>query len=251
MQRFANKIVFITGAASGIGAATLELFAREGAKVFACDINAAQLEEQAEKARASGGVVHTQVLDVSDFAACRQAIAACVEQYGRLDVLANIAGIVFSRHLADVTENDWLRMMNININAVFVLCQAAMPHLVESKGNIVNISSTAGLVGQAYNSAYCASKGAVLLFSKSLAVEFSRKGVRVNAVCPGGVDTPMTRTFTAPQNADGDLMNRLTPLTPYMASPAEIASAVAYLASEEARFVTGAGLVIDGGQTTV
>jgi meso-butanediol dehydrogenase/(S,S)-butanediol dehydrogenase/diacetyl reductase len=131
---------------------------------------------------------------------------------------------------------------------VFFLSRAAMPHLIQSKGNIVNMSSSAGLVGQAYTSAYCATKAAVLMFSKSLAIEFAKKGVRVNAICPGMVNTPLTEKFSMPDDVDMQLMEKMFPLIEG-AEPEEIAGAVAYLASAEARFITGAALPIDGAQT--
>ena len=139
-------------------------------------------------------------------------------------------------------------MMGINLNSVFFLSQAAMPHLIATKGNIVNMASSAALVGQIYNAAYCASKGAVVMLSKSMAVEFADRGVRVNAICPGAVKTALTEKFTMPDNANMDMFMRLMPLVD-MAEADEIAGSVAYLASAEARYITGTTLAIDGGQT--
>jgi meso-butanediol dehydrogenase/(S,S)-butanediol dehydrogenase/diacetyl reductase len=163
-------------------------------------------------------------------------------------VLCNIAGIFISRRLTDIQEEEWNRMVGINLNSVFFLSQAAMPHLIETKGNIVNMASTAGLVGQVYNAMYCATKGAVVMLSKSMAVEYARAGVRVNAICPGGVNTPLAANLTLPEDPDMDLFMRLMPLLD-IAEPEEIASAIAYLASDEARYVTGTAFAIDGGQT--
>jgi meso-butanediol dehydrogenase/(S,S)-butanediol dehydrogenase/diacetyl reductase len=140
-------------------------------------------------------------------------------------------------------------MIAVNLSGVFFMCQAAMPHLLETKGNIVNMASSAAIVGQVYNTAYCASKGGVNLLTKALAVEFASRGVRVNAVCPGGVNTPLTQNFRVPENPDGALFSRLSSLVQPMAEAGEIAGAVAYLASAEARFITGDSLTIDGGQT--
>jgi meso-butanediol dehydrogenase/(S,S)-butanediol dehydrogenase/diacetyl reductase len=246
MHRFPNKTVMITGAASGIGRATAQRFAAEGAQVAISDMNATGLEESLASLEGSGH--HAMALDVSDPAACRAAVAGVVAQFGRLDVLCNVAGIAFLKHLADVSDADWHRMIGVNLSGTFFLCQAAMPHLLESKGNIVNIASTAALGGQAYNAAYCASKGGVLMLTKALAVEFAARGVRVNAVCPGGVNTPLAAGIRMPEGADPHLVSKLFPLID-SADPAEIAGAVAYLASDEARFITGEGLVIDGGQT--
>ncbi|GAB3269950.1 SDR family NAD(P)-dependent oxidoreductase [Parahaliea aestuarii] len=251
MQRFDNKVAFITGAASGIGLATAKRLGGEGASLFACDINAEGLEREMSALRDSGVDITYRVLDVSDDAACAAAVAECVATFGKLDILCNIAGMVCTGHFTELTAERWRRVMDVNINSVFVLSLAAMPHLLESGGNIVNIASTAGIAGLPYNSAYCASKAAVLNFSRALATEYASRGVRVNAVCPGGVNTPLIQNAQAPEGADLALFGRMSPLTPYMAEAEEIAGAVAYLASAEARFVTGSGLVIDGGQTAI
>ncbi|WP_116364963.1 SDR family NAD(P)-dependent oxidoreductase [Parahaliea mediterranea] len=251
MQRFDNKVAFITGAASGIGLASAKRLGGEGARLFACDINAEGLASEMAVLRDSGVEVTTRVLDVSDDADCAAAVAECVAAYGQLDILCNIAGMVCTSHFAELTVERWRRVMDVNINSVFALSLAAIPHLLESGGNIVNIASTAGIAGLPYNSAYCASKAAVLNFSRALATEYAGRGVRVNAVCPGGVNTPLIRNAQAPEGADLALFGRMSPLTPYMAEPEEIAGAVAYLASAEARFVTGSALVIDGGQTAI
>lgn len=251
MAEFSGKVAFVTGAASGIGRATMQRLATEGASVYACDINAAMLEAEAGTLREQGLAVTWQALDVTDEAACRAAIETCVEQLGSLDILCNVAGMVMTRNFAELDSATWRRVMDVNSNAVFVLCHAAMPHLLASQGNIVNIASTAGLAGLPYNSAYCASKAAVVGLTKALAVEFASRGVRVNAICPGAVNTPLIRDLPLPEGADLQLYGRMSPLTPYFAEPEEIADALAYLASPRARFITGSTLVIDGGQTTV
>ncbi|TXS95380.1 SDR family oxidoreductase [Parahaliea maris] len=251
MDRFENKVAFITGAASGIGLATARRLGEEGARLFACDINAEGLEREMTALRERGVEVRFRVLDVTDDADCAEAVQECVAAYGQLDILCNIAGMVCTANFTDLTAERWRRVMDVNINSVFVLCLAAMPHLLESGGNVVNIASTAGIAGLPYNSAYCASKAAVLNFSRALAVEYASRGVRVNAVCPGGVNTPLIQNAQAPEGADLALFGRMSPITPFMAEPEEIAGSVAYLASNEARFVTGSALVIDGGQTAV
>src|SRR5690625_6794793 len=199
MQQFSGKSVLVTGAASGIGRATMERLARSGARVLACDINEAGLRDAAAALVAEGREVITRPLDVTDEQACRDAVADCVRQFGGLDVLCNIAGMVKTCHFHELTSEDWRRVMDVNANSVFVLCHAALPHLLKSGGNIVNISSTAGLTGLPYNSAYCASKGAVLQLSRALAVEYAGRGVRVNAICPGAVDTPLVKDLEIPE----------------------------------------------------
>jgi len=247
VERFTGKVALVTGAGSGIGRATALRLASEGARVALADINERSLADTCA-ALAAGSEAISVVTDVRDSAACAAAVAACVDRFGQLDILCNIAGIALCQHLTDISDEQWQRVMDINLNGVFFMCRAAIPRLVESKGCIVNMSSSAGLEGQVYNSAYCASKAGVLMFTKALAIEFSKQEVRVNAVCPGMVKTPLTENFAMPDNADMQLMGKLFPLLEG-AEPEEIAAAVAYLASAEARFITGAALPIDGAQT--
>jgi meso-butanediol dehydrogenase/(S,S)-butanediol dehydrogenase/diacetyl reductase len=247
MTRFTDKVALITGAASGIGRATAQRLGAEGASLLLADINEQGLNETGDSLPADCQW-HTLHLDVTDSGNCQQAVASCVEHFGRLDILANIAGIALCEQMTAISDEQWRRVNAINLDGVFYMCRAAMPHLIESRGNIVNMSSSAGLVGQAYNSVYCATKAGVLMFSKALALEYSKQQVRVNAVCPGMVKTPLTDTFQMPDNADMELLGRLFPLLEG-AEPEEIAAAVAYLASDEARFVTGIALPIDGAQT--
>lgn len=248
LKRFEDKVAMVTGAASGIGRASALRLGEEGARLFACDIDSSGLASFESDAKGMGIAVDTHVLDVSDPEACRQAIARCVEVCGQLDVLCNIAGISRLDHLANYDDAFWNRMLGINLSSVFYLSQAAMPHLVETQGCIVNMASTAGLEGQAYNSPYCAAKAGVVALTKCMALEFSGEGVRVNAVCPGGVKTPLLAETRMPENADRRLFGRLMPFLP-LGEPEEIATAVAYLASDEARYITAVALPIDGGQT--
>lgn len=248
MQRFHNKVVLVTGAASGIGRATAEQFAAEGAALLLCDINRAGLDELAQTLALGPERLQVRELDVSDSAACAQAVEAAVQAFGQLDVLCNIAGIALAKHFTDTSDAEWRRVQSINLDGVFYLCRAAMPHLIASGGNIVNMASSAGLVGQAYSAAYCAAKAGVVMLSKSLAIEYAARGVRVNAICPGGVKTPLAAGFEMPAQADAALFARMSPLLP-MAEPQDIARSIAYMASDDARFMTGAALSVDGGQT--
>ena len=217
--------------------------------MFAADRDEARLEEAVAALVAAGGAATAQRLDVSDAAACRAAIAACVARYGRLDLLANVAGVMYWGHLTDVTEADWARTLGVNLSGTFFLCQAAVPHLLESKGVIVNVASAAAIKGQAYTAPYCVSKAGVVSLTKCLAVEYAKRGLRAVAICPGGVNTPLNAKLELPEGADRALFQRLMPLAFPIAEPEEIAAAVAYLASQEARFVNGAVFSIDGGQT--
>jgi len=251
MNRFEGKVALVTGAASGIGLATVERLAREGAQVLACDINAALLNEEMQRLSKEGLKVKARVVDVTDVAACNAAVVAAVDAFGQLDVLCNVAGTLLIRNFADITDAEWQSQMAINVNGVFFLCRAAMPHLLKTKGNIVNVASVASLVGIPYGAVYSATKGAVLMFTKALAVEYASKGVRVNAVCPGSTMTPLVAGFMPPPEADFNLLGRLMPLTPEHAQPSQIAATIAFIASGEVPFMTGAGVVIDGAQTAV
>lgn len=250
MQRFTGKAVLVTGAASGIGLATTRRLAGEGARILACDANADLLRKEVQALAGQGLEVVPRVFDVRDSAACGEAVAEVVARFGKLDVLCNIAGVLMFKHFTELTDEEWTKVFAINVNGVFAMCRAAIPHLLETRGNIVNFASVAGMVGVPYGTPYSASKGAVLMLSKALAVEYAARGVRVNAVCPGSVLTPMTSGVTPPANAELPVFARLSPLIDH-ARPEEIAGAVAYLASDEARFVTGSSLVIDGGQTAI
>lgn len=234
-MRFEGKRVFVTGAASGIGAATVELFQREGAAVAGVDI-------------AQGAGVST--CDVADPASVVTAMAAAVARLGGLDVCVNVAGInVFSK-FEDLSLALLNRHLAVNLAGPMLVTQAALPHLRRSKGNVVTVASISGLQGQPYNSAYCSSKGGVLLMMRSLAVELAAEGVRVNCVCPGGVATPMSANATGslPPDADRSLFSRMMGTLPGVAMPpAHIADAIAYLASDAAASVTGTALVVDRG----
>jgi len=217
--------------------------------VFAADRDEVRLEDSVRAIAASGSEAVGQQLDVASPAACRAAIDACAARYGRLDLLANVAGVMYWGHLTDVSEADWARTLAVNLSGVFFLCQAAVPRLLETKGVIVNVASAAAIKGQAYTAPYCVSKAGVVSLTKCLAVEYAKRGLRAVAICPGGVNTPLNADLKLPEGADKALFQRLMPLAFPIAEPEEIAAAVAYLASDEARFVNGAVFSIDGGQT--
>ena len=243
-MRFEGKKVLVTGAASGIGRATAIRLASEGAAVTIGDINEAGLSETAGM---MASVPRICAFDASDMASCRNLVeAAAVDG---LDVLCNISGILKWGPSLDFSLDDFERILKINTTSVFALCQAALPHLIKSKGNIVNTASTAALQGIAYTIAYSASKHAVAAITKGLAIEFASKGVRVNAICPGHVNTPMGNAAPPAGDVNWDLVMRNAPkLVDGSCAPSDIAAMFAYLASDEARKITGSLFTIDGGQ---
>jgi meso-butanediol dehydrogenase/(S,S)-butanediol dehydrogenase/diacetyl reductase len=248
MSEFEGKIAFVTGAASGIGKACAVSLAKQGASLVVCDINATLLAATVKEIVALERPVDSQVFDVSDAASCAAAIDSAIACFGSLDILVNVAGIAAARHFTDIDDRLWRRMVGINMDSVFYLSRAALPHLLQSKGNIVNVASSAGLVGQAYNAAYCATKGAVVMLTKAIAMEYANRGVRANVVCPGGVKTPLTASFTFPEGADMSLVAKLMPLTGDLCEPQQIVDAILFLAHEKSSFITGVALPVDGGQ---
>lgn len=243
-MRFLGKKILVTGAASGIGRATAIRFASEGAKVTIGDINEAGLRETAEMME---GLARIQPFDAADADSCRALVAAAATD--GLDVLCNISGMLKWGPSIEFAVEDFERILKINTTSVFVLCQAALPHLIKSKGNIVNTASTAALQGIAYTIAYSASKHGVAAITKGLAIEFASTGVRVNAICPGHVNTPMGNSAPPAGDVNWDLVMRNAPkLENGSCEPEDIASLFAYLASDEARKITGSLFTIDGGQ---
>jgi NAD(P)-dependent dehydrogenase (short-subunit alcohol dehydrogenase family) len=244
-MQFQGKRAIVTGAASGIGRATALHLHNEGAEVWAADIAAEGLAETAEL---SGGSIKTHTYDASDVESCK-ALVAEVTKDGGLDILCNIAGMLAWGETHDFDEGLFAKILAVNLTGTFAMCRAALPHLIESKGSIVNMASTAGLGGTPYATAYAASKHGVVGLTKSIAVEYASKGVRVNAVAPGHVDTPMGNKAPPTGDIDWALMMRGAPkLLDGKCDPSDIAEMVAFLASDKARKITGTVINVDGGQ---
>jgi NAD(P)-dependent dehydrogenase (short-subunit alcohol dehydrogenase family) len=234
-SRFEGKRVLVTGAAGGIGGAVVDVLAGEGAGVVCVDLR------EAERVRPC---------DVSDPASVAAAVAGAADELGGLDVLVNVAGIDQFRRFEDLDVATWQRHLGVNLTGPMLLSQAALPHLRQSRGNIVTIASIAGLRAQPYQAAYCASKGGVGMLMKSLALELWADGVRVNTICPGGVETDLPMGAAA-EHADSQLdwglLSESAGARYGFMPPRDIADAVAYLASDAAASVTGAVLSVDRG----
>ena len=246
MKRFDGKVAFVTGAAAGIGRATALRLAREGASVFIVDVAAEGLEETAKLCEEAGAKVVFSRCDVTNEEEIRANVAACIERFGRLDTLCNIAGILLLDHFENITPDQFRRVLEVNLIGTFVLSQVALPHLIESKGSIVNTSSTSALAGMPYGAAYGTSKGGVSALTRSLAVEFGGRGVRCNAVNPGSILTAMAGPDVIPGDADMRLVARATPLD-RARGPEVVAAAIAMLASEDGIHINGEEIRVDGG----
>ena len=247
-MRVAGKVALVSGAARGIGAATAQLLAQEGAAVVLGDVLETEGRQTAAGIVAAGGRATFRPLDVVSEASWRQAIAATVAAYGQLDVLVNNAGVSGRATVAETDGETWDRVLEINGKGVFLGTKLAIPELRKAGGgSIINISSIYGMVGSETSAAYHASKGAVRIFTKAAAIQYAADGIRVNSVHPGFVDSPMTAASHALPEVHNLRLSR-TPLG-RMGTPEDIAAGILYLASDESSFVTGSELVIDGGMT--
>lgn len=248
MGQLDGKVAIVTGCASGIGQATAKEMAAAGAKLVIGDVNEAGLGETLAAIREAGGTAVGVRCDVTSDEDVAAFVQRAVDEYGELNVVVNVAGIGGFKHTHQTDMAHWGRFIEINLNGTFRVILAALPHLIEKKGNvIVNVASQAALKAHPYAAAYCASKGGVLMLTKALALEYASRGLRVNAVCPGGIKTPILSDFAPLPDGDPSLLMRLMPPMQRFGRPHEVGKMIVYLASDDASYVTGDYFIIDGG----
>ena len=256
MFRLDKKIAFVTGAGSGIGESIARLFARQGARVVLADIREDAAQRVASEIQEAGGSTRIQPLDVADESQVKVAVEQVAAVEGRLDILVNNAGISHVGNILETSLEDWERIMRVNVDGVFLCAREGVRQMLAQSpggGVIINMSSVAATIGIERRLPYCASKGAVLALTRSIAIDFATQGIRCNAICPGTVQTPFVDGYLARNFAghEDEVRQQLHARQPVgrMGQPDEIAYASLYLASDEAAFVTGSALVIDGGWT--
>ncbi|MBJ7222148.1 MULTISPECIES: SDR family NAD(P)-dependent oxidoreductase [unclassified Brenneria] len=245
MERFKNKVVVITGAGSGIGAGTARRFAREGASV----VLVGRTQEKLEKTAASlaSGKHLIAACDVSEASEVEALARRVADEYGRVDVLVNNAGMIVQGRVHELTLDDWHKLMGTDLHGVFYCLHYFMPALLNTKGSVINISSVSGLGGDWGMSSYNAAKGAITNFTRAVAMDYAADGVRVNAICPGFILTELTEDT----EQDKALLEKFYERIPMQRAgePEDIADVIAFLASDDARYITGANLPVDGGLT--
>jgi NAD(P)-dependent dehydrogenase (short-subunit alcohol dehydrogenase family) len=246
MGQFDGRVAVVTGAGSGLGRATAIQLAGEGAAVACLDI----VTDAVEKTGAEiGGTAKAYTVDVSDPKSVRAAVDAAAADLGRVELVFNCAGIGRFSHSEETPFEEWSKIIAVNLTGTFLVSQAALPYLLDGGGSIVNIASNAGLMGQPYSAAYCASKAGVVNLTKSLADEFIKRGVRVNAIAPGGIETPLQNEFA--QMPEGvswkEFRKVMSPLG--NSQPEEIANIAIFVASDACRYMTGSIISVDGGLT--
>ena len=246
MQRFTNRVALVTGAGGGIGRASARRIAAEGGAVFCVDLNTEAVDATVAIIAGEGGRAEGRGCDISSEADVRACVAACVETYGSLYALVNMAGVLRFDDTEQLALEQWQKVIDVNLTGTMLLCRAVLPHLLASKGSIVNAASTAALSGLPCGAAYSASKGGVLAMTRSIAIEYAKRGVRANCVCPGEIKTGMTDDVAFPDTMDFELISRIVSPTGAR-GPEVVASVIAMLASEDGSHITGEDIRVDGG----
>ncbi len=251
-MKLEHRVAVITGAGSGIGQAMAMLFAREGARIVAADVNRAAVEETAARIGDAGGSCEALAVDVTNPDQVRGMIEHADAIHGRIDILCNNAGIGSTTNVVDCEPEEWDRVMTVNVKSVYLGCKYAVPRMIAHGGGaIVNTASVAGMVGLPNRASYSASKGAVIALTRQVAIEYVEQGIRVNCLCPGTVDSPWVGRLLDQAQDPAAARQTLVARQPMgrLGTPEEVAAAALYLASDDAAFITGTGLVIDGGLT--
>jgi NAD(P)-dependent dehydrogenase (short-subunit alcohol dehydrogenase family) len=252
MMRFRGKVIVVTGAGSGIGRAASMLFAGEGGSVCLFDCDRRGIDQTSADIADEGGNALPLLCDVTDEQNVSSSVERALEQYGHIDVLCNNAGIELSKSLLQTDEHEWDHVLAVNLKGSFLLSKQVIPHMIDSGGGaVVNTASISGLLGWPDSSAYCASKGGVIQLTKEMAVEYGAYNIRVNCICPGTTVTPMIDRLLGLEKDPAQTAQSIRAMHPLrrFAQPEEIARAILFLASEEASFVTGVVLPVDGGYT--
>jgi len=254
MGRFTNQVVLVTGAASGIGAVTSEMFVQEGAKVAGIDLNEDGLQTLTEKVRTSNyeGTLSTYTVDLIHAAAVAKMVDDIMAAWGQIDVLFNNAGIEETDSVTKTTEEMWDRQITVNLKSVFLCSKYVIPHMQQAGGGkIVNVGSVEGIVAEPNGAAYVASKGGIVMLTKEMALSYAKDNIRVNSVCPGWIDTGMAKRSIDKNGGPEVMMPQIRRLTPLgrLGKADEVAKAVMFLASDDSSYITGHSLMVDGGYT--
>lgn len=252
MARVAGRVAIVTGAASGIGKASAIRLAEEGASVVCADLNESGAQETAAEISGQGGVASANAIDISSSKECSSLVDATVTKYGAIDILVNNAGVNLPGVFHEVTDETIARTLNVNVAGAMYLTRAAIPHMLKnSRGSIINMSSVNGLVSEPFLSVYSASKGAIVMLTRGIALDYAKTGIRCNAICPGWVDTPINHAHAKMLGGLDHVYSTISSFQPIgrPGEPREIAHLVLFLASDESSFITGSIISADGGMT--